>query len=223
MILSFLLFLTYSILGWLIEVIVCTIETKKFVNRGFLIGPYCPLYGVSALLMVWFLHDYKNDLLILFAMSIFICSVTEYITSYTLEKIFKARWWDYRHLKLNINGRVCMINSIVFGILGILLIVYINPFLLDFYNRLPHIILYCVFAFTFILFTIDCFISFKVVKRLKFTAEAIKKDYTDEISSRIREVLFNQSVLIRRISKAFPTLVQTLIGKKRHIKSKKNN
>ena len=99
----FLLFMLYSIMGWLLEVTCKLIEKHKFINRGFLIGPYCPIYGHGAILMILLLIKYQSDPLLLFTMSIVICSILEYFTSYIMEKVFKARWWDYSRRKFNIN------------------------------------------------------------------------------------------------------------------------
>ena len=104
----FLLFLMYSFVGWSLEVIGKLLEKGKFVNRGFLVGPYCPIYGVGSILMIILLNRYINDPPTLFIMSILLFSVLEYSTSYFMEKIFKIRWWDYTRRKFNINGRICL-------------------------------------------------------------------------------------------------------------------
>ena len=90
----FMLFMFYSIVGWIIEVIYTFITDKKIVNRGFLIGPYCPIYGVGCLLIIILLKKYTDDFIVLFIMSMLICSLLEYLTSYVMEKLFNARWWD---------------------------------------------------------------------------------------------------------------------------------
>ena len=123
----FLLFLTYSFLGWVMEMIVTVIEDKEIVNRGFLVGPYCPIYGVCSIAMILLLNKVTNPVL-LFVLSIIICSVGEYLTSYILEKIFNARWWDYSNMKFNLNGRICLRNCFFFGLLGFLVLNYINNF-----------------------------------------------------------------------------------------------
>ena len=101
----FSLFIIYSFIGWTIEMVACAIANKKIVNRGFLVGPYCPIYGFSSLIMIGVLQKYLNDAFVLFIMAIFICTFTEYITSYIMEKIFHARWWDYTNIPFNLNGR----------------------------------------------------------------------------------------------------------------------
>ena len=104
------------------------ITKGEFINRGFLIGPYCPIYGSGALLLTFLLNRYVNDKLVLFVMSIVVCSILEYVTSYIMEKIFHIRWWDYSNYKLNINGRVCLNNIALFGLAGVLIIKYIIKF-----------------------------------------------------------------------------------------------
>ena len=95
-------------MGWCIEVIDTLITTKKFVNRGFLIGPYCPIYGVGAIIMIVSLNRFIDVPIMLFVMSMVIFALLEYYTSYFMEKLFRARWWDYSTKKFNINGRICL-------------------------------------------------------------------------------------------------------------------
>ena len=125
----FLLFIIYSFLGWIVEVIANLIENKKFINRGFLIGPYCPIYGVGLLIIINFLKSYVNSYIIVFVMSMFICMTLEYLTSYVMEKLFNGRWWDYSDKKFNINGRVCLETTIPFGLGGMAIMYIVNPFL----------------------------------------------------------------------------------------------
>ena len=131
-----LLFFTYSIFGWIMEVILSIIQRKKLINRGFLIGPYCPIYGIGVILITIFLAKYKEDRIITFVMSILICGTLEYFTSYFMEKIFHARWWDYSNKKMNINGRICLIFCIVWGVLGIVFIKWLYPFIEYTFDRI---------------------------------------------------------------------------------------
>ena len=96
----FFMFFCYSIFGWVMECICCSINEKRFVHdRGFLIGPYCPIYGYGAMYMYLFLNRYYDDLITLFVMAVVGTSLLEYLTSYFMEKIFKARWWDYSNVR----------------------------------------------------------------------------------------------------------------------------
>ena len=125
----FLLFIIYSIAGWLLEVTCKYIDYKKFINRGFLIGPYCPIYGYGAVFITLALYKYQEDPLVLFIMTVVSCGVLEYLTSWFMEKLFKARWWDYSSRKFNLNGRVCLGTLVPFGVFGIILTYITNPFL----------------------------------------------------------------------------------------------
>ena len=119
--LYFLLFITYSVIGWTMEVVGKLIELKRFVNRGFLIGPCCSIYGFGGILITLLLQYFTANPVVLFFMAILVCGVLEYLTSYFMEKLFNARWWDYSQRKYNINGRVCLNTIIPFGILGCLI------------------------------------------------------------------------------------------------------
>lgn len=138
----FLFFLLYAFLGWCMEVIVCSIPAKKFINRGFLVGPYCPIYGIAALAMFLTLGKYTEDPPVLFLIVFTSGSLLEYLTSFIMEKLFHARWWDYSKKKFNINGRVCLENSICFGILGCILMYVTNPFVVFLLNSFSKNLLY---------------------------------------------------------------------------------
>src|SRR5574344_2167877 len=151
----FMLFITYSIIGWCMEVTCKLIELKKFINRGFLIGPYCPIYGWGCILITVLLNKYMKDPLVLFVMAIVICSILEYFTSYFMEKIFKARWWDYSRRKFNINGRICLETMIPFGILGCVMILVFNPIVFSFLKLFSKNILIIISIITFIILIVD--------------------------------------------------------------------
>ncbi len=202
----FLLFIIYSIAGWLMEVIAVGIEKRKFINRGFFIGPYCPIYGFSALIMLFLFKDYKNDPFVLFIMTAFVCTFFEYVTSFIMEKLFKARWWDYSHKTFNINGRVCLENSVIFGILGLALITVINPFVMDLLSKVSNGLVIYISSILLIAFIVDNIVSFNIISKFKSTATSVIKDNTEEISEKIREILKKKSILSRRLVNAFPNV-----------------
>ncbi len=216
------LFFIYSFLGFLIEVIVTLACTNKLVNRGFLIGPYCPIYGVGAILVTLLLTHYIDRPLGLFILCIFICAIIEYFTSYILEKIFNTRWWDYSNKKLNINGRICVENLIPFGI-GCLIVIYIlNPFFTNLLLQIPLTIKKIISIVTLIIFVIDIIISFKIIWKFKKFAKNIKKDNTEKVTKYVRkEILHTNKKLYTRIVNAFPKFEITKIFKKKK-KIKKN-
>lgn len=215
----FLLFIIYAVAGWTIEVIGKLIECKRFINRGFLIGPYCPIYGYGALLITLLLNKYTSDPIVLFVMAMLICGILEYLTSYLMEKVFKARWWDYSKKKYNINGRVCLDTIIPFGILGLFIMYISNPFLLSKLELLPELWINILFWTLLILYIADNIVSGIVIGYVKKTEKTFetKTDNTEEITKKVKQVLQNKSILHRRLLNAYPNLeaVKTKIKEKK--------
>ncbi len=125
----FLCFAIFSFIGWAWESVYYTIQQGEWVNSGFLSTCFCPIYGLGSLIALWALGRIENSFLLFFAAMI-IMTVFEYIISWGLEKLFHQRWWDYTNWPLNINGRVCIISGMAFGIMVVLLIKIIAPFTL---------------------------------------------------------------------------------------------
>lgn len=203
----FLLFLIYSFAGWLFESIGDLIKHKRFINRGFLLGPYCPIYGTGVVLITLLLYKYTNDIIALFFLSTMLCGILEYLTSYIMEKVFKARWWDYSKMRFNINGRICLETLVLFGFAGILILNYLNPIFISFITKVPNSAMHIISGFLFIVFFTDCIISLKIinsVKTIKISVTNQIKDNTDEISSKVKEIIMKKSAPYRRLIFAFP-------------------
>jgi uncharacterized membrane protein len=127
-------FFFYSFIGWFFESCYCSIRPKKWVNRGFLRGPICPIYGTGGLVMMICLlplrhiteNLYLNELLIFIAGAI-LCDIVEFMTSYIMEKLFNARWWDYSNKKFNIQGRICLTHTFYWGTCSCLFVFILEP------------------------------------------------------------------------------------------------
>lgn len=204
-----LLFFIYSFAGWLMESTGDLIKKKKFVNRGFLIGPYCPIYGCGVLLITILLQKYNNDIPLTFLLSILICGTLEYMTSYIMEKIFKARWWDYSTKKFNINGRICLETLIPFGIAGTFIIYIANPFLLKYIEMIPNIVMHVGIGILIFLYIIDLIVSLKIILNLKEMTRELK-DNTMEISEKVRKIILKKLRLYRRLVNAFPRVKENV-------------
>lgn len=206
----FLLFIIYSFAGWCMEVSCKLVETKRFINRGFLIGPVCPIYGTGAILVTLLLKEFTSMPVLLFFMAILICGILEYLTSFFMEKFFRLRWWDYSKKKFNINGRVCLDTIIPFGILGVIIMYVTNPFFLDKLYMFPSKTLTIAFWIIFSLFVIDNIISLTTILGIRKTTKTISKenreDNTEEITKKVKEVLLGKSFVQRRIVNAYPKL-----------------
>lgn len=207
----FLLFIIYSCLGWLIEVIFCSITDKKITARGFLIGPYCPIYGWAAIIMILCLQRYMNDAIVMFVMGAIIASILEYVTSYLMEKIFHARWWDYSQRKFNIEGRICLKNSVLFGLLCLILMYVVNPYVIKIISMIPNSYFLVLSASLLTAFIIDNIVTFKIMFNIRSITKTLKKDYTEEMTKKVRKILSEQSFITRHWLTAFPDL--KIIGK----------
>lgn len=199
----FLLFFIYSVIGWLVEVTYVYIGTKKFINRGFLIGPYIPIYGYSALIMALYLTQYKDNPLTVFLLAIFICTFIEYMISFNMEKLFNARWWDYSNSKFNINGRVCLKNGLGFGFLSLLLIYLINPWLVNLLEKLNPKLLIIISIICLVIFVFDFITSLIVTFDIKNKIKKFDSDSTTEIRELINDKI-KKKLLKRRVLNAFP-------------------
>ncbi len=202
----FIIFIIYSFIGWSIEVIGKLIEKHRFINRGFLIGPICPIYGFGCLAIILLLSKYKSDPIILFFMAIIICSIIEYLTSYIMEKMFHVRWWDYTRRKFNINGRICAETMIPFGILGCFVLYIVNPFFNSIISKIPVNNLNVIALIIFVIYLIDNILSLTIMFGFKGTLKTIEKDGTEEITKKVKEVLLKRNFLYKRLIKAFPNI-----------------
>lgn len=122
------LFFFYSAAGWVVESTYCSIGEKRFINRGFLTGPMCPIYGTGALVMTVFLYNpFYDKPLYVFLLGMLLCDIVEYITSFLMELLFHARWWDYTYEFLNIKGRICLKHTLYWGIASIMFVYVLHP------------------------------------------------------------------------------------------------
>ena len=125
------LFFVYSAIGWTIETIYCSAGNKKFINRGFLYGPLCPIYGAGALLLEVFViplrEPFEKRWWLVILVGVILANTLEYITSYVMEKLFNARWWDYSENSLNLHGRICFKHSCYWALFTIIYVYLISP------------------------------------------------------------------------------------------------
>lgn len=124
---AFLWLVFYSFAGWTYESILCSVTEKKLVNRGFLNGPLCPIYGFGALFIIFVLGWGDNNPVSIFLSSAVLACALEYFTSWAMEKLFHARWWDYSQMRFNLNGRICLAGFVLFGLFGLVLLKWIHP------------------------------------------------------------------------------------------------
>lgn len=127
----FFYFILYAFLGWCVEVLYASKNKGEFVNRGFLNGPFCPVYGFGAIFLILIVKPFEKNILFLIIACLFFPSFIEYITGYILEKLFNTSWWDYSKTKFNLHGRICLKFSIIWFFVSLLLILFIHPFIIE--------------------------------------------------------------------------------------------
>ncbi|QVK19343.1 putative ABC transporter permease [Mycoplasmatota bacterium] len=168
------LFMIYALIGWIWETPYVSFNEKKYINRGFLRGPYIPIYGFACVTIILSMgiFDNMNDnsFITIICQILFISLVSavwEYCTSYILEIIFKTRWWDYSKHKFNLNGRIALDYTILFGIGGYILWRFVNPFVENVYDLLPTNVLYFILYGFYFIFMIDNINTFRDMFKLR--------------------------------------------------------
>ena len=211
--LLFMKFLLFSMIGYVVEMIMCAIVDKKIANRGFFCGPVIPIYGVGSLLLVWILEPFKENVFLVILLSMLITTTIEYFTGYALEKIFHNKWWDYSKEKFNLHGRICLKNTILFGLGGPIILYILNPYMTDFLIQFENSILIWTSIFLFILFLLDvtysCVVAYNLRHRL-IVVEDLKNEKLSKIPGMLERMLTSRvkgmKKFPKRLLKAFPTL-----------------
>lgn len=209
-------FITYSFLGWVMESIFRSICERKLINTGFLIGPFCPIYGVGAIIMLLFLKNFSNNILLLFVVSIIVLTIWEYLVGVLLEKLFHTKYWDYSNNKFNFQGRICLMNSLFWGILGVVFVKFIHLMIENLISKIDIRILAFVYSIIAIVMIVDMIVSIIKVKNIKVTLEKIEK-LNAEIKEKLKEIseetiIKRDKTLLRlyknvyRLKKAFPAI-----------------
>ena len=185
---AFLIFILFSFIGWISEVIyVGVTSAHKFVNRGFLHGPLCPVYGFGGVVILMLPPSLYATWIPLFFASMILCTIVEYFVSWLMEKLFHTRWWDYSHYKIQLNGRICLLNSILFGFLGVVVIHFVYPLMIDLLNSLGQKVINVSGMIILAVLSVDIFFTVRklvdfanVMKKLKELGETLNSHYGQE-------------------------------------------
>lgn len=226
----FLWLVVYSFLGWIYESALCSINKRKLVNRGFLSGPVCPVYGFGALVCIVFLYQKTDHVVLLFFIGMLLTCTVEYITAVLLEKLFHAKWWDYSNSRFHIQGRVCLLGAVIFGLLSVLLVKHIHPAVSSLTGILPYQVQIVLSLVLFIIMMADLYVTVHHLVRLnsglkeiqcainRFLEQYAKRagtikesvlekfEESEYYSDRIKTLLYLSRMQNIRILKAFPML-----------------
>ena len=177
------IFFVYAFLGWCSEVSYAALHTGKFVNRGFLNGPVCPIYGVGVLVVLWVLEPLENNILLLFLGSVVLTSLLEWLTGFVLEKLFHQRWWDYSGEPFNLGGYICLRFSVAWGLACLFVLKIIHPSILWGIQMVPHT-LGCILLGIFVaVMAVDLAATVRTIARMNRQLSQL-----DELAARIKEV-----------------------------------
>lgn len=177
-------FFIYCFVGWVCEEVYCSIGEKKIVYRGFLYGPYLPIYGFGAMSVLFLLDPFIDNIVLLFFAGMIVTSIIEYIGSYLLEKVFHIKLWDYSKNFMNINGRVCLLNSTMFGVLSLAMVYIIHPFVESIVAMIPAVGQYYIAMAIVLVMSFDFALS--SAKMLSFNKALEEfRDRSEEVKEKI--------------------------------------
>ena len=189
-------FFVYGFLGWCTEVAFAAWKEHRFVNRGFLNGPICPVYGIGVTLVVHFLSPYRSNLIILYITSTILVTALEWLTGFILERVFHNKWWDYSNMPLNLNGYVCLLFSLIWGVACVLIVDFIHPVIHKLLLYIPVIVGVIILIILGIGMFADLYVTASgILKRNKRLAAMQEiADELHEISDKIGENIYKNTI-----------------------------
>lgn len=209
------IFIIYAFIGWCTEVSFAAVDTGKFVNRGFLNGPYCPIYGCGVVIVVAVLTPIKESLFILFLGSMLLTTVLEFLTGFILEKVFHNKWWDYSDKPFNIMGYVCLKFSILWGLACTFIMKVLHPSIYKFITIIPRVLGIVLLSIIMTAFFIDLGVTVSTIlkfnKRLKLMDEVAQKMH--QLSDEIGENIYEGVTTVKEKSEEFQNSHEELLTK----------
>lgn len=191
-------FFVYGFLGWCTEVAFAAWKEKRFVNRGFLNGPICPIYGIGVGVVVQFLASYKDNLLILYLTSIVLVTALEWVTGFILEKIFHNKWWDYSDMPLNLNGYVCLLFSLIWGVACVVIVDFVHPVIHKGLSLLPFWIGVALIVILGIAMFADLYVTASTILKMNKRLEKMEEIAAElhKISDELGENIYRDMVQV---------------------------
>ena len=223
----------YVVIGWIWETSYVSIKEKKFINRGFLTGPYIPIYGFSFITIVLSMEMFNSLNINPFFLALiqilyisFISAVWEYLTSYALEVIFHARWWDYSYRKFNLHGRIALDYTILFGIGGYFLWRFTTPIFENLYFQLPDTLLYIVIYGFLSVISFDTIYTYRDMFRLRniiIKMEIIRDEISDRFGFTFEQIGKSLSDGLTSFGSAIGAYKEEISKKLSELKEKSTN
>lgn len=186
---SILYFFVYGFLGWCTEVIFAAFKQHRFVNRGFLNGPICPIYGVGVTLVIACLEAFQSNLLLLYISSVILVTVLEGVTGWAMDKLFHNKWWDYSKLPFNIGGYVCLLFSLIWGVACVFIVYFVHPLIHQVLSLIPHTAGIALIAILGIALLSDIIVTTSAIVKFNQYLERLKH-ITDELHAISNQIGF---------------------------------
>ena len=207
-------FFVYGFLGWCTEVAFAACKERKFVNRGFLKGPICPIYGIGVVIVVQFLTPYKENLVLLYIASVVMVTALEWVTGFILEKIFHNKWWDYSKMPLNLNGYVCLLFSLIWGVACVLIVDFIHPLIHKVLSWIPFPVGMTLIVVLSIVMFVDLYVTASTILKMNKHLEKMKEIAADlhRISDELGESIYQEVVEVLERKDGWKLKVQEASG-----------
>lgn len=170
-------FFFYSAVGWLMESLACSGAQKRWINRGFLTGPMCPIYGTGAVALTVLLTPLRAHPLLVCILGMVITDIVELITGILMEKLFHTRWWDYSNRKYNIMGHICLRNTFYWGIATLGFLYLVHPFFALILGKIPPLAIKIIVVIILVIFVIDLIHAFLAAADFRKISDALQKLY----------------------------------------------
>lgn len=199
-------FFFYAFAGWVLEVVFAAFTNKKLANRGFLNGPFCPVYGCGMVFLLVFFGGLLHNLFFLFLGSLVVTSLLELLTGKLLEKLYGRKWWDYSDYKYNYGGYVCLRFSLIWAAGAVVLMRWANPFVTSVIRLVPALVGRVVLIALVVLLVCDWLVTTKAVLRMKKQGRRIQEltEGVNRLTGRMGGAIFG--VIQKRMTRAFPNL-----------------
>lgn len=220
-------FIIYAFLGWVVEVSYQTLHRGEFINRGFLNGPYCPIYGFGVLSILEFLTPWQNNLILLFIGAVVLTTLLELFTGYFLWKVFEMRWWDYSEYPFNIGGFITPLFSIAWGLACVFVVKIIHPSIQDLFLKIPENFVVGFNMIIMIFMSVDTIGTVNIVLKLNKNLERVDemnsklKDFSNDLGEAIYEGVSKTKSRVNKIEEKRQGIKEDLKLKKQELREQK--
>lgn len=220
-------FIIYAFLGWCLEVAYAALCDGRFVNRGFLNGPVCPIYGFGVVIVITLLSPLADNLIILFIGSVVLTSVMEYVTGFLLEKLFHEKWWDYSDIPFNLNGYICPKFSLLWGFACVFVVRLVHPTIAALVGIIPPVAKAVTLAMIFAALAVDCALTIASVLKIRKHIRGVEemeqliKRFSDQIGEKISDGVINVRQKSPEIEEALAELQEKYRDILKHAKDRR--